>query len=139
MLASISLEGEALAANLVTLKVYQGYRFSDGAVTKSGDQSADVSFYVNLGRRKAYSFAIATLGAKKIKEFGKEKPNPKSLSLQSVESWRHYANAPSPGYNVVQGADGKSLYLLKVLSFKNQRKTASHWELTFSGEKLSAP
>jgi len=139
MLTGISLNGEAFAANTVTLKVYKAYRFSDGAVTKSGDKSADVSFYVNMGRRNAYSFALATLGAKKIREFGKEIPDFKSLSLQAVDSWEHYVNAPSPGYYVVQGADGNSLYLLKVISFKNQGKAAAYWELTFSWKKISSP
>jgi hypothetical protein len=139
MLTGIFLSGEALAANTVILKVYKGYRFSDGAITKSGDKSADVSFYVNMGRRNAYSFALATLGAKKIKEFGKEKPNVKSLSLQLVDSWEHYVNAPSPGYYVVQGANGNSLYLIKVISFKNQGKASSYWELTFSWEEIPSP
>ncbi|MBF0530079.1 MAG: hypothetical protein HQK55_12575, partial [Deltaproteobacteria bacterium] len=80
--------------------------------------------------------ALATLGAKKIKEFGQEKPDIKALSLQKVDAWQSYANAPAPGYYVVQGMDGRSLYLIKVISFKNQGKAASYWELTFSWEKI---
>ncbi len=130
------ISAHVLAADVVSLKVYEGYRFSDKAVTKSGDKSADISFFVNMGRRNASSFALATLGAKKIKEFGTEKPDVKALSLQNANSWEHYANAPVPGYYVVQGEDGKTFYLIKVISFKNQGKAASYWDLTFSWEKI---
>jgi len=131
-----SFAGRALAANIVSLSVYEGYRFLDGSVTKSGDESADLSFYVNMGRRNARSFALATLGAKKIKEFGKEKPDVKSLSLEAVNEWQDYANAPAQGYYVVLGADGKSLYLVNLISFKNQGRAASYWKLNFSWEKI---
>ena len=124
------------AANTVTLKVYQGYRFSDKTVTRSGDKQNDFSFYVNMGRQGARSFALGALGGTKIKEFGREKPDAKSFTPQTISGWKTYANAPSPGYYVVQGADGKSLYLIEVISFKNQGKAAAYWELTFSWEKL---
>ncbi|MBF0530078.1 MAG: hypothetical protein HQK55_12570, partial [Deltaproteobacteria bacterium] len=52
-----SLAVQALAADVVTLKVYEGYRFSDRAVTKSGDKGSDISFFVNTGRGNANSFA----------------------------------------------------------------------------------
>jgi hypothetical protein len=132
----IFLASRAIAADTVTLKVYQGYKFSEKAVTKSGEKGADFSFFVNMGRSNAGSFALATLGAKKIKEFGKEKPDAKTLTPEMVSAWKEYAGAPSPGNYVVQSADGKSLYLVTVLAFKNQGKAASFWELTFSWKKI---
>ena len=132
----ISLASVAQAANSVTLKVYQGYRFSDKAITKSGDKQNDLSFYVNMGRQGARSFALGALGGAKIKEFGNEKPDAKTLTPQVVSGWKSYANAPSPGFYVVQGADGKSLYLIEVKSFKNQGKASAYWELTFTWEKF---
>jgi len=122
------------ASDTVTLKVYEGYKFASGTITKSGEKGADLSFYVNRGRAGAGSFALGAIGAKKIKEFGDKKPE--TLSLQEASSWKDYANAPSGGYYGVLGADGKSLYLVKVLSFKNQGKAASFWELTFTWQKI---
>lgn len=126
----------SFAANNVTLKVYEGYKFSSGSVTKSEDKSADLSFFVNMGRMGASSFALGALGAKKIKEFGENKPGAAMLTLQEASSWKKYANAPSGGYYGVLGADGQSLYLVRVLSFKNQGKASSFWELTFTWQKI---
>lgn len=124
------------ASNPVMLKVYEGFKFSNGTVTKSDDKKADITFYVNHGRQNAYSFALGVIGASKIKDFGKTKPYVKTFSNNEVSGWKQYANAPSPGYYVVLGADGKSYYLINVVSFKNQGKAASYWNLNFTWEKL---
>ncbi len=139
LVLTIFLAGQLLAEDTVSLKVYEGYNFSNSVVTKRDDKSADVSFFVNQGRSGALSFALGALGGKKIKEFGKEKPNVRALSPREVNGWKDYVNAPSPGYYAVLDASGKNLYLLNVLSFKNQGKAASYWELTFSWVKIITP
>ncbi len=124
------------ASETVTLKVYEGYNFQRKAVIKSDDPACDLSFYVNRGRSGALSFALGALGAKRIKEFGAKKPAAVDLAAQSVKAWKTYANAPSEGYYVIRAAQDESLYLIKVLSFKNQGKAASYWDLKFTWEKL---
>ncbi len=137
LLAAMSIfAASASAATVVTLKVYQGFKFSDQTVTINGDKQADLSFFVNQGRQGAYSFALGALGGAKIKEFGTETPGARDLSPETVAGWKSYVNAPSPGMYVVQGADGQSLYLIKVISFENQGKASSFWKLNFSWEKI---
>lgn len=125
----------ASAAETLTLKVYEGYNFASHAVMKSGDPKADISFYVNTGRRGAMSFQLGAIGAKRLKECGKAKPN--ASVLQNRAQWGNSANAPSAGdYFALEGADGKSLYLVKIIGFENQGKASSYWQLTLSWEKL---
>ena len=129
--------GQSRAADkTVTLKVYQGYNFTEKTITKSGEKNTDLSFYVNRGRQGSLSFALGTLGARRIKEFGQDKPSTEGISITDVKNWKTYANAPEEGYYVLQGKDETTLYLIKVLAFKNQGKAASFWELTFSWDKL---
>lgn len=125
----------ALTPQESSLKVYEGYRFSDKSVVKSDDKSADISFYVNRGRAGSNSFALGALGARKIKEFGKEKPDVSKITPADCAKWEHSVNAPSAGYYVVQSADEKEMYLLKVISFQNQGKASSFWKLNFTYEK----
>lgn len=126
----------SFAAGEISLKVYEGYRFSDRTLVKSDDKSADISFYVNRGRANAFSFALGAVGANRIKEFGKDKPDVTKITLAECAKWDRSVNAPSPGYYVILSADGKSLYLIKVSSFQNQGKAASFWKLNFSYTKV---
>lgn len=129
--------GQSLAADkTVTLKVYQGYNFIEKTITKNGAKNTDLSFYVNSGRQGSLSFALGALGARRIKEFGRNKPAAEDISMPAVKNWKTYANAPEEGYYILQGKDEATLYLIKVLAFKNQGKAASLWELTFSWERL---
>lgn len=118
----------------VTLKIYQGVKFSDGTVVKSDDKAADLSFYVNRGRRGALSFELAAFGAKGIKEFGEKKPEPAELSLETAGTWKDHLNAPAAGYYGVLGADGNSVYLVEVLAFENQGQASAHWAVTLKWE-----
>lgn len=129
-------DSPAAASETVSLKVYEGYNFQRKAIIKSDDPACDLSFYVNRGRSGAASFALGALGAKRIKEFGAKKPAAADLAAQSMKDWKTYANAPSEGYYVIRAAQGESVYLIKVLDFKNQGKAASYWELRFTWEKL---
>ncbi|HWQ53091.1 MAG TPA: hypothetical protein VN442_05365 [Bryobacteraceae bacterium] len=109
-----------------SLRIFEAYRISEGKVVKSGDKSADISFYYQTRRMGMISY----LGATKIKEFA-VRPDPRSLTRAIVETWDDYVAGPAPGYYVIKGAEGR-FYLVKLESFENQGKAASYWKMTFA-------
>lgn len=138
MAAMLLFAANVYALEPVTLKIYQGVKFSDGTVVKSDDKAADLSFSVNRGRRGALSFELAAFGAKGIKEFGEKKPEPVELSIDSAGKWKDHLNAPSAGYYGVLGADGNSVYLVEVLSFENQGQASANWVVTLKWDAVAS-
>lgn len=121
-----------------TLGVYQGVRFADGTIVKSDDATADLKLYVNRGRRNAGAFALAAIGAQKIKEFDTTRPDVSRITRAAAATWDDSVNAPSAGtWFVVQGRRG-GLYLVRIESFENQGKAASYWKLTLTFEPIDA-
>lgn len=112
------------------LKIFQGFRFSDGATVESG-KGADLSFYYQTRRMAIISY----LGADKIKRFDAA-PDPRSLTAAEVGSWNDYIPAPSPGYYVIRTKDGK-YYLVNLQKFENQGKAASSWLMSFNWEEIA--
>jgi len=112
----------AFADGNFVLKASQGFNFARNALTSSDDPNADVAF------------ARGALGARKIKGFGSQMPG--LAGFNDIGSWGSQVNTPAPGYYVVQGHDGKTVYLVQVTSFGNQTLAVSKWELQVSWEKL---
>jgi hypothetical protein len=116
------------AGSSFSLKVFEGFRFSDCAVVKSDDKSADVRFYYQVRRAGPSVY----LGAEKIKELAAAPGGP--FSTAETTSWKDYVFAPGPGYYGVV-SKGHS-YVLHLESYENQGKAASYWRVNFSWKQL---
>jgi hypothetical protein len=117
----------ARAENQVVLKAFQGYDFTKHAVTKSGDQNADVSFAVDKA-------TVGAISARKIKNLGSGLPD--ATAFLGVQQWPAVITTPTPGYYAVQGHDGRSIYLVQLLSFDNPGHVAAHWQMSLTWERL---
>jgi len=110
------------ASDTVLLKGAQGYDFQKNTVTKQGDTNYDIALGANA------------LSARKIKALGQEMPDARAFA--AIKSWPSTVTAPTPGYYAVQGRDGRSIYLVQVYSVDGQGKVASHWQASFTWERL---
>lgn len=121
----------AAAAGSFSLKCWEGYRFSDGKVLESKDKTADIVFADHM------SFSgVAYLSAKKIKVFGKTRPNVTGITAREVETWKENENGPAPGdYYIIRTAKG-AYYLLQVLDFENQLKVPQEWRIKLKAEPI---
>jgi len=115
----------ATADSQVTLKAFEGYNFAKHAVMKSGDANADVSFAV--GKQSG------ALTARKIKPLGSNLPD--ASAFMGVQQWPAAIDNPMPGYYAVQGHDGRSIYLVQLLSYDNPGRP-THWQMSFTWEQL---
>jgi hypothetical protein len=116
------------AGNSFSLKVFEGFRFTDRAMVKSDDKSADVRFTYQVRRAGPFVY----LGAEKIKALSAAPRG--SFSTAETASWKDYVFAPGPGYYGVV-SKGHS-YVLHLESYENQGKAASYWKLNFSWKQL---
>jgi hypothetical protein len=123
---------DAFAGELINLKISEGFRFSDGVVTDCDDIKADVAFHIE----NLFGSDLIVLSGKKIKKYGKLKPNQKWINDKRIKDWHHHIDTPSRGYYVIQGNDGKSFYLINVHSIKRDWRAVSDWQLTFSWDRL---
>ena len=122
--------GPANADNQVILKAHEGYSFAKHTVTKDVDTNADVAFAVG----KVPDGAVGVISAKKIKNLGSDLPG--AAAFMGVQQWPGAVNNPMPGYYAVQGRDGRSIYLVQLLSYDNPGRSASHWQMSFTWERL---
>ena len=120
----------ANAESQVILKAHEGYSFAKHAVTKDVDANADVAFAIG----KQPDGAVGAISAKKIKNLGSGLPD--ATAFMGVQQWPAAVNSPTPGYYAVQGKDGRSIYLVQVLSYDNPGRSASHWQMSFTWERL---
>ena len=112
----------AIADGSLALKAPQAYNFTRSVVTKIGDPNADLSFSVGGDK-------TVVLAANRIKGFGPSAPGP--AAFNGIKSWPGSVSAPAPGYFVVQGHDGRTVYLVQVTNVDNQGKAGSleaFWE-----------
>lgn len=112
------------------MKVFQGFRFDDGSIGKSGSEM-DLSFFYQMRRFGMISF----LGADHIQRFD-DKPAQRSISAAEIRSWDDSVSGPAPGYYVLQAHNGGKYYLLHLENFENQGKAASYWLMSFSWEEF---
>ena len=117
----------AKAGDQVVLKAFQGYDFTRHAVTKSGDMNADVSFAIGNG-------TVGAISARKIKALGSGLPD--ASAFLGVQQWPGAIPTPTPGYYAVQGHDGRSIYLVQLLTYDNPGRAAAHWQMSLSWERL---
>ena len=117
----------AKAEDQVVLKAYEGYDFTKHAVTKSGDLNADVSFAIGNG-------AVGAISARRIKSLGSDLPD--ASAFFGVQQWPAAISTPAPGYYAVQGHDGRSIYLVQLLAYNNPGRSAAHWQMSLTWERL---
>jgi hypothetical protein len=110
------------AGDPVFLKGAEGYSFQKNAVAKKGDANFDIALGAD------------SLSARKIKALGGNLPDARAFA--TVQSWPATVASPLPGYYAVQGHDGRSIYLVQVLSVNGSGKAPSHWSASFTWEKL---
>lgn len=120
----------ASASNEVILKAHEGYSFAKHTVTKDGDTNADVAFAIG----KQPDGAVGAISAKKIKNLGSGLPD--ATAFMGVQQWPGAVNNPVPGFYAVQGRDGRSIYLVQLLSYDNYGRSASRWQMSFTWERL---
>jgi hypothetical protein len=114
-----------------SLKIYEGYRFTDRTVVKSDDKTADITFYPV----QRFSVPTPMLGADRIEEFD-AKPDANSLSAATIAGWSYYIAAPAgQSYYAIRGMDGR-YYLLHLTSFDNGGKATAYWQLNFTWEQV---
>lgn len=122
--------GPANADNQVILKAHEGYSFAKHTVTKDVDTNADVAFAIG----KVPDGAVGAISAKKIKNLGSGLPD--AAAFMSMQQWPGTVNNPMPGFYAVQGRDGRSIYLVQLLSYDNPGRSASRWQMSFTWERL---
>ncbi|HWR51675.1 MAG TPA: hypothetical protein VN428_11245 [Bryobacteraceae bacterium] len=120
----------AVRSGSFQLKVFQGFRFDDGSIGKSGSEM-DLSFFYQMRRFGMISF----LGASHIARFD-ERPAQGSITVAEVQAWDDSVAGPSPGYYALQARNGGKYYLLHLEKFENQGKAASYWLMSFSWEEF---
>lgn len=119
----------AAAGGTFTLSIFQGFHFARGQVVKSGTDTADLSFTYQT-RRIGF---ISYLGAEKISFF--ETP-PGNVSPSEVSGWKDYVAGPEPGYYVLRARSNQRLYLVRLVEFSDQGKTATYWRMRFDWQEL---
>lgn len=122
----------AVRSGSFQLKVFEGFRFDQGSVGKSGSDM-DLSFFYQMRRFGMISF----LGADHIQRFD-AKPAPRSITAAEIRSWDDSVAGPAPGYYVLQAHNGGKYYLVHLEKFENQGKAASYWLMSFSWEEYEA-
>ncbi|HWQ55628.1 MAG TPA: IPT/TIG domain-containing protein [Bryobacteraceae bacterium] len=121
------------AKGKASLKIYEGYRISDGQVVSSSDDTADLTFY------PVTRFYVPTpyLGAaERIKEF-ETKPDPSAISTAEIDSWKNSVEAPAGGYWYLVRSKAGRYYLFHCTSFDNQGKAQSYWQINFEWEEVT--
>ncbi len=140
LLAFISVSAIAMAetkdnlrSGTVTLQIWKGYRFPDEAMLESDDHTADISFLENPDIKK-----VPMLEARRIKAFGKNRPDTTKITSGDIDLWDTYVNAPIPGYYyILQGKEKGKYYILFLKEFLNKKEPLPYWKITFQWEEIT--
>ncbi|MEQ8172679.1 MAG: hypothetical protein ABRQ38_27595 [Candidatus Eremiobacterota bacterium] len=121
-----------LRSGTVTLQIWKAYRFPDEALLESDDHTADISFLENPDIKK-----VPMLEAKRIKAFGKTKPDITEITASDIDLWDTYVNAPITGYYyMLQGKEKGKYYILFLKEFLNKKESLHYWKITFQWEEV---
>jgi hypothetical protein len=139
LIAFISLTGITMAdtednllSGTFTLQFWKAYRFSDEATLEYNDNSADISFFENPDIKK-----VPFMEAKRIKAFGKIKPDTTKITEGDIDLWDNYVNAPITGYYyMIKGKEKGKYYILLVKEFQNKKEPLPYWKITFQWEEV---
>ena len=140
LIAFISITAIAMAdtednlrSGTVTLQIWKAYRFPDEALLDSDDHTADISFLENPDIKK-----VPMLEAKRIKAFGKTKPDITKITTSDIDLWDTYVNAPITGYYyMLQGKEKGKYYILFLKEFLNKKESLHYWKITFQWEEIT--
>ncbi len=140
LIAFISITAIAMAdtednlrSGTVTLQIWKAYRFPDEALLDSDDHTADISFLENPDIKK-----VPMLEAKRIKAFGKTKPDITKITTSDIDLWDTYVNAPITGYYyIIQGKEKGKYYILFLKEFLNKKESLHYWKITFQWEEIT--
>lgn len=139
LLAFISVTGIVMAdtednlqSGTFTLLFWKAYRFGDEAILESTDNTADLSFCENPDIKK-----VPVLEAKRIKAFGKTKPDTTKITAGDIDLWDNCVNAPITGYYyMIKGKEKGKYYILLVKEFQNKKEAPPYWKITFQWEEV---
>jgi len=122
-----------LRSGTVTLQFWKGYRFPDEAMLESDDHTADISFLENPDIKK-----VPMLEARRIKAFGKNRPDTTKITAGDIDLWDTYVNAPIPGYYyMLQGKEKGKYYILFLKEFQNKKEPLPYWKIIFQWEEVT--
>ncbi|MEQ8188979.1 MAG: hypothetical protein ABRQ39_13490 [Candidatus Eremiobacterota bacterium] len=131
---SVTAMAEAeLRSGTFTLQFWKAYRFPDEAILEYNDHTADLSFCENPDIKK-----VPILEAKRIKAFGKTKPDTTKITAGDIDLWDTYVNAPITGYYyMIQGKEKGKYYILLLKEFQNKKEALPYWKVTFQWEDVN--